>query len=61
MTACYSSIKHHKLKSGAEGKEEIRDSQEQLRIILYIYQLCVSYGLKKKGMHNFISITTFLD
>ena len=29
-----SSIKHHKLKSGAEEKEEIRNSQEQLRIIL---------------------------
>ena len=30
--ACYSSIKHHKLKSGAEGEEEIGDSQEPLRI-----------------------------
>ena len=28
--ACYSYLKHHKLKSGAEGEEEIRDSQEQL-------------------------------
>ena len=26
-------IKHHKLKSGAEGEEEIGDSQEPLRII----------------------------
>ena len=60
MAACYSSIKHHKLKSGAEGKEEIGDSQEPLRIILYINQLCVSYGLKK-GMYNFISITTFIN
>ena len=28
MAACYSSIKQHKLKSGAEGEEEIGDSQE---------------------------------
>ena len=34
VAACYSSIKHHKLKSGAEGEEEIEDSQEPLRIIL---------------------------
>ena len=47
MAAYYSSIKHHKLKSGAEGEEEIEDSQEPLRIILSIYQLCVSYGQKK--------------
>ena len=43
--ACYSSIKHHKLKSGTEREEEIGDSQEPLRIILY--ELCVSYGLKQ--------------
>ena len=30
----YSSMKHHKLKSGAEGEEEIGDSQETLKIIL---------------------------
>ena len=47
MAACYSFIKHHKLKSGA-GEEEIGDSQEPLRIILLIYKLFVSYGLKKK-------------
>ena len=47
MAACYSSIKHHKLKSGAEGEEEIGDFQEPLMIILLIYQLCVSYDLKK--------------
>ena len=29
----YSSIKYHKLKSGAEGEEEIGDSQAPLRII----------------------------
>ena len=28
VAACYSSIKHHKLKIGAEGEEEIGDSQE---------------------------------
>ena len=33
--------------SGAEGEEEIGDSQEPLRIIPYIYQLSISYGLKK--------------
>ena len=61
MAAGYSSIKHHKLKSGAEGEEEIGDSKEPLMIILLIYQLCVSYDLKK-CMHNFISsITTFLE
>ena len=38
MEVFYSSIKHHKLKRrgavGAEGEEEIGDSQEPLRIIL---------------------------
>ena len=34
METCYSSIKHHKLKSGAEGEEEIGDCQEPLTIIL---------------------------
>ena len=29
--ACYSSVKYHKLKSGAEGEEEIGDSQEPLK------------------------------
>ena len=31
MVPCYSSIKHHKLKSGAEGEEVIGDSQEPHR------------------------------
>ena len=43
--------------SGAEGEEEIGDSQEPVRIILYIYQLSISYGLKKKLIYNFISIS----
>ena len=60
MAACYSSIKHHKLKSATEGEEEIGFSQEPLRIILQIHQLCVSYGLKKR-MYNFISITMFME
>ena len=34
VAAGYSSIKHHKLKSGAEGEEEIGESQEQLLLIL---------------------------
>ena len=61
MAACYSSIKqsikHNKLKSGAEGKEEIGNSQEPLRIF---YQFCVSYGLKKTYV-LFHSITTFTE
>ena len=32
--ACYSSMNHHKLKSGTEGEEDIGDSQELIRIIL---------------------------
>ena len=41
--------------SAAEGKEEIGDSQEPIRIILYFKQLFVSYGgLKKMYTFSFL-------
>ena len=48
MAVCYSSIAPKVEKE--IGEKEIEDSQELLRIILKVYQLFISYDLKKKNL-----------
>ena len=51
MAACYSSIKHQKSKSGAEGEEEIGNSQEPLKFINFV--LAMVWKKKKYVQFHF--------
>ena len=55
MAVFYSSIKHYKL-SGAEGEEDIRDSQEPFWTILHRMTIIVSLIIVQKVLSNYMEL-----